>query len=151
MNIIAAKKIVTFVMGVTVILVGVALLFLPGPGVAIIVGGLAILATEFLWARRWLRRAQREAVNLGSNIVGEETMKKALGEKFVAKSKEAISESDDTAHESNGSHVANVPDPTPGRAEDDSKEEQDKPGSPTETNQELSAKFSETTAAGRPH
>ncbi|MFN3408197.1 MAG: PGPGW domain-containing protein [Limisphaerales bacterium] len=44
--------------GGTVILIGIALLVLPGPGVLTMLGGLAILATEFLWARRALRRCQ---------------------------------------------------------------------------------------------
>lgn len=44
--------------GTTVILIGIALLVLPGPGVLTMLGGLAILATEFLWARRALRRCQ---------------------------------------------------------------------------------------------
>ncbi|MEX2016641.1 MAG: PGPGW domain-containing protein, partial [Candidatus Hydrogenedentales bacterium] len=87
MKIMSAKRIVTLVVGSTVILGGVALLFLPGPGIAIIIGGLAILATEFVWARVWLRKLQREAVNMGSSIVGEVTMKKALGENFVENSR----------------------------------------------------------------
>ena len=37
---------------------GHALLVLPGPGLLVIGGGLAILATEFIWAKRALRRAK---------------------------------------------------------------------------------------------
>jgi uncharacterized protein (TIGR02611 family) len=44
--------------GCTVLLVGVALLVLPGPGVLTMLAGLAILGTEFVWARRALRRCQ---------------------------------------------------------------------------------------------
>ena len=39
-------------MGGTVLAIGVALLVLPGPAFIIIPAGLAILATEFVWARR---------------------------------------------------------------------------------------------------
>ena len=46
--------------GGTVILAGVAMLILPGTGLVTIALGLAILATEFGWARAWLRRARDE-------------------------------------------------------------------------------------------
>jgi UPF0716 family protein affecting phage T7 exclusion len=39
------------------ILAGGLLLVLPGPGLAVIALGLAVLATEFPWARRLLQRA----------------------------------------------------------------------------------------------
>ena len=52
------KKFFIALIGGTVLLVGVALLVLPGPGLPIIVAGLAILATEFFWAKRALRRAK---------------------------------------------------------------------------------------------
>lgn len=51
-----ARKIVVAVIGGTVLAVGVALIVLPGPAVVVIPVGLAILATEFLWARRLLGR-----------------------------------------------------------------------------------------------
>jgi uncharacterized protein (TIGR02611 family) len=54
------KRIVIAIIGFTVILVGVALLVLPGPGLVTIALGLAILATEFLWARSWLQKARAE-------------------------------------------------------------------------------------------
>jgi uncharacterized protein (TIGR02611 family) len=53
-----ARKPVVAVVGGTVVLVGVAMIVLPGPAFIVIPLGLAILATEFLWARRWLKRAQ---------------------------------------------------------------------------------------------
>ncbi len=43
-------------LGGTIVAVGIALLVLPGPGVLVIGVGIALLATEFLWARRLLRR-----------------------------------------------------------------------------------------------
>jgi tellurite resistance protein TerC len=52
------KKIVVAVVGGTVLVFGLALLVLPGPAIVVIPVGLAILATEFVWARRWLRRAR---------------------------------------------------------------------------------------------
>ena len=52
----AAKRIVIFVVGVTVVLIGLVMLVTPGPALVVIPLGLAILSIEFAWARRWLRR-----------------------------------------------------------------------------------------------
>lgn len=53
-----AHKVVVAVLGGSVMLVGIAMLVLPGPAILVIPLGLAILGTEFLWARRWLKRAR---------------------------------------------------------------------------------------------
>lgn len=53
-----ARKIVVLVIGGTVTLVGIALIVLPGPAFIVIPAGLAILAIEFAWARRWLHKAK---------------------------------------------------------------------------------------------
>jgi uncharacterized protein (TIGR02611 family) len=47
------------VTGVLVVVVGIVLLPLPGPGWLIIFAGLGILATEYTWALRLLRLARR--------------------------------------------------------------------------------------------
>jgi len=52
------KRLVVAVIGGTVLLLGVAMIVLPGPALVLIPAGLAILATEFLWARRALRRCK---------------------------------------------------------------------------------------------
>lgn len=56
-----AKRLIMTVFGFTVVMLGTAMLFLPGPGLATIVAGLAILATEFVWARKLLKRFGDEA------------------------------------------------------------------------------------------
>jgi len=48
------RKILVAVLGGALLIAGVAMLFLPGPAVVVIPAALAILALEFLWARRWL-------------------------------------------------------------------------------------------------
>ena len=53
------RRAVVAVVGSTVLLIGLALLVLPGPGVLTVVAGLAILAAEFAWARALLNRARR--------------------------------------------------------------------------------------------
>lgn len=40
--------------GLSLVLLGLFLLVLPGPGILTIAGGLAILAIDFVWARRTL-------------------------------------------------------------------------------------------------
>ena len=65
-NVKVAKRVVVSVVGATVLLIGVALLVLPGPAFIVIPVGLAILATEYAWARRWLKRARRIAGNVVS-------------------------------------------------------------------------------------
>ncbi len=54
-----ARRIAVALIGTTVIALGVAMLVLPGPGLVVIPAGLAILALEFAWARRWLRRVKQ--------------------------------------------------------------------------------------------
>ncbi len=54
----AARKIAIAVIGGTVVLFGIALVVLPGPAFIVIPAGLAILATEFAWAGRWLEKAK---------------------------------------------------------------------------------------------
>jgi tellurite resistance protein TerC len=45
------RKIVIGIVGVSVLCVGAAMIFLPGPAIVVIPVGLAILATEFAWAK----------------------------------------------------------------------------------------------------
>jgi tellurite resistance protein TerC len=63
-----AKRVVMIVVGFTVLLIGIALIVLPGPATLVIPLGLAMLATEFVWARRLLIRFQHETRRLKSVI-----------------------------------------------------------------------------------
>ena len=51
-----AKRIIVGIVGFTILLIGIAMILLPGPAIVVIPLGLAILATEFVWARRLLKR-----------------------------------------------------------------------------------------------
>jgi uncharacterized protein (TIGR02611 family) len=53
------RRIVVFVLGISVVLVGIVMIVTPGPAVVVIPLGLAILATEFLWAERLLHSLRR--------------------------------------------------------------------------------------------
>ena len=63
-----AKRVIIFVVGGTVLLFGVVLIFTPGPAIVVIPIGLAILATEFVWARNLLRKV-KEKVGFGKNKI----------------------------------------------------------------------------------
>lgn len=55
-----------FVVGLAVVVAGVIMLPLPGPGWVVIFGGMAIWATEFVWAQlvlRWTKRKVTEAAH----------------------------------------------------------------------------------------
>jgi hypothetical protein len=52
------KRIFVGMIGGTVLVIGIALIVLPGPAFLVIPAGLAILALEFAWAGRWLRKAR---------------------------------------------------------------------------------------------
>jgi len=69
-NIKIVKRVIVSVVGATVLLIGIALLVLPGPAFVVIPVGLAILATEYAWARRWLKKARRIASNVVSGRDG---------------------------------------------------------------------------------
>jgi uncharacterized protein (TIGR02611 family) len=62
------RKVVIAMVGGTVLLLGIIMLVTPGPGLGGILAGLAILATEFVFARRLLKKAKD-----GARAVGERT------------------------------------------------------------------------------
>ena len=51
-----AKRLIVIVAGSTVLLIGIAMIVLPGPAVIVIPVGLGVLATEFVWARKLLTK-----------------------------------------------------------------------------------------------
>lgn len=61
-----AKRLIQIVIGFTLLIVGVALIFLPGPAVAVIPLGLVTLAGEFVWAKKLLERFSSGVKNLNN-------------------------------------------------------------------------------------
>jgi len=55
------KTIITTVFGFTLLIIGAAMLVLPGPGLVVIAFGLVVLSAEFVWARRALDRMKDQA------------------------------------------------------------------------------------------
>lgn len=55
------KRVAITVVGLILVLAGVLMLVLPGPGIVTIIAGLAILASEYVWAERLLNAAKARA------------------------------------------------------------------------------------------
>jgi hypothetical protein len=62
-----AKRLIRTVVGFSLLLLGMALIFLPGPSVLVIPIALAILAGEFVWARKLLRKFNAHVENSFKN------------------------------------------------------------------------------------
>ena len=58
----SAKRMIVIIFGFTMLLMGIALLFLPGPGILIIILGLFILSAEYVWAKKLMNRV-KDGVN----------------------------------------------------------------------------------------
>lgn len=56
----SSKRVAVLVLGGTLVGGGLVMLVLPGPGFLVIIGGLAVLATEFAWAAYLLDNARRQ-------------------------------------------------------------------------------------------
>ncbi len=54
------KKTIITVVGIFILLIGIAFIILPGPAILIIPAGLALLAIEYPIARRWLIKFQHK-------------------------------------------------------------------------------------------
>ncbi|KAA0084447.1 TIGR02611 family protein [Mycolicibacterium sp. P9-64] len=77
-------RIVVGVVGLTVLGVGILAIPYPGPGWAIVFVGLAILATEFEWARRLLRFTRERYDRLMAWFKRQGLWVQALGVVFTA-------------------------------------------------------------------
>lgn len=66
-----ARRIAIAAVGSTVLVVGILLVFLPGPAIVIIPLGLAILSVEFAWARFWLHKVRKKLSQSAIDAVGK--------------------------------------------------------------------------------
>ncbi len=55
------RRLIVAVLGIAIVLVGVVLLFVPGPGTVVIIAGLALLGSEFERPRRWVHSLRERA------------------------------------------------------------------------------------------
>lgn len=63
-----AKRIAIGIVGGSVLLVGIAMIVLPGPAFVVIPLGLGILSIEFAWARSWLRKVKAKAQSMANGL-----------------------------------------------------------------------------------
>ena len=64
------KRIIILVLGISVIIVGIIMIVAPGPAIVVIPAGLAILATEFVWARIILKKFKHKFVYYSKETMG---------------------------------------------------------------------------------
>lgn len=65
----AVKSLAMQVLGWVLVLVGIAALVLPGPGLLALFAGMALLATQYSWAERRLAPVKRAALNSARHSV----------------------------------------------------------------------------------
>jgi len=58
------RRIFLILTGFTLLILGIIMIFTPGPGTPVILMGLGLLAAEFVWARRVMERIKREIARL---------------------------------------------------------------------------------------
>lgn len=59
-----AKRLIGIVIGFTILVTGIAMIVLPGPAIVFIPIGLAILATEFIWAKKLLETVKERILSI---------------------------------------------------------------------------------------
>jgi uncharacterized protein (TIGR02611 family) len=71
-------RLVATTIGSAIVLVGLAMLVLPGPGWVLIFLGLAVLATEYAWAHRLLVFTKDKAQGAASAAISSENRKRTI-------------------------------------------------------------------------
>lgn len=74
------KRIGVTIAGAILVLAGLAMLVLPGPGILVIIAGLAVLATEYVWAERMLNLAKAKAEQAKNKVLGRKVEEPGVGE-----------------------------------------------------------------------
>src|SRR3989337_617258 len=74
------KRIAVSVLGLVLVLGGLVMLVLPGPGVLLLIGGLAVLATEYVWAQRMLNYAKQKAERAKNSLLRRNQDEPDVGE-----------------------------------------------------------------------
>jgi uncharacterized protein (TIGR02611 family) len=72
-------RVVVALFGFLVVLAGLAMLVLPGPGLLVIAIGLGILALEFVWAERLLERTVDKMEQAADTVKHSSRKQRALG------------------------------------------------------------------------
>jgi uncharacterized protein (TIGR02611 family) len=70
------RKLAIFLIGISIVLIGCILFFTPGPAIIVIPIGLAVLATEFIWAKKLLNKFKEKTSSISKSA------KKAIKRNF---------------------------------------------------------------------
>jgi len=66
-----AKRLIIAIIGLTILIMGIAMIVLPGPAFVVIPAGLAILGTEFIWAKNLLNKVKDRLLKLKNSGIPE--------------------------------------------------------------------------------
>lgn len=69
----AVRKIGVLVLGWLLVATGIAALVLPGPGLLLLFAGLALLSTEYAWAKTRVEPVKQQALKTAAESVGSPT------------------------------------------------------------------------------
>lgn len=97
-----ARRLAVALVGGTIVLVGVVMLVTPGPAMVFIPAGLAILALEFAWARRLIKRSRKTVAELGILGVRRDPATAGTGVAPVAEEQNARENHADSAKQEQG-------------------------------------------------
>lgn len=61
------RRLAVFLIGISIVLIGCILFFTPGPAIIVIPIGLAVLATEFIWAKKLLKRFKETTASISNS------------------------------------------------------------------------------------
>lgn len=67
----SGKRIAVTVVGLVLLVLGLVMMVTPGPGILLIIAGLAVLATEYVWAQRALQFAKDKAQQAKDKVLGK--------------------------------------------------------------------------------
>lgn len=64
----SSKRLAVSVVGFALVAVGLVMIVTPGPGLIVVIAGLAVLGSEYAWARRALRSARERAARARTTV-----------------------------------------------------------------------------------
>ena len=64
----ALRRALVLIGGISIVMVGIVMIVTPGPAIVVIPAGIALLATEFLWARRLLDRLKETIASHSKSV-----------------------------------------------------------------------------------
>lgn len=78
------RRLAVLLVGLAILGAGLVMLVLPGPGILVVVAGLAVLATEFAWAERMLDRTRTRAAATTGSLTATRSGRAALAVSALA-------------------------------------------------------------------